>query len=397
MLMLAARGAMLINSHAIQLVGYNLEEGWWLAKNTWGTGFAEGGFFRVSFNASVGIGNADDTYGLRFNPYQQRSLPVSRLQALPGRPGCIEYRAAPSDYIARVAFMFGQDVRNVLLININSLPQPDMMLQGLTVIVCGLPSEARSSPPPSPKQPGKRLSQLEALLQIKKAIDQRSVLQWQLSRNAGATQYCTWPGVECNAAGSVEALSLEGLGLVGSLPRVGLLLALPKLEGLDLANNIISGPLPAAYGQLTGLKRLRLLLNPVGGTLPCSLSAMVSLEELDIAIAQLTGTLCPDFREWRRITIIRLHTNALKGRLPPEYGAMRQLTFLALGNNALTGPIPGAWQGMAELQTLSLFNNKLTGTLPPSLGVLEWLQEVAIYKNRLTGPLPPEWSGMVSS
>lgn len=36
----AEASAQFIDSHAIQLVGYDLNGGWWLAKNTYGTGFA---------------------------------------------------------------------------------------------------------------------------------------------------------------------------------------------------------------------------------------------------------------------------------------------------------------------------------------------------------------------
>jgi C1A family cysteine protease len=43
----AAPGAIAVDSHAIQLVGYDLEQGWWLAKNSWGTKFAEGASART--------------------------------------------------------------------------------------------------------------------------------------------------------------------------------------------------------------------------------------------------------------------------------------------------------------------------------------------------------------
>lgn len=45
----AGPNAQLVESHAIQLVGYNMEDerGYWIAKNSWGTGFAAGGFFKV--------------------------------------------------------------------------------------------------------------------------------------------------------------------------------------------------------------------------------------------------------------------------------------------------------------------------------------------------------------
>ena len=34
-------------AHAVQLVGYDLEKGYWLIKNSWGREFASDGFFKV--------------------------------------------------------------------------------------------------------------------------------------------------------------------------------------------------------------------------------------------------------------------------------------------------------------------------------------------------------------
>jgi hypothetical protein len=378
-----------VESHAVQLVGYDLDHGWWLAKNSWGTSFAEGGYFRVNFTANVGIGSIEDTYGLRFVPLKPRPLPSSRMQTAPAKKGCVMYRAASTDFVSRVASMFGSSIEDVLLNNLRTISEPDMLLGGMTVLVCvALP------PPPPPMK--NTLTQQQALLAIKAAIDQGDVLKWQPSSTAGATQYCSWQGVVCNNGGDVQELSLTKRRLVGSLPRAELLLALPKLETLALGNNTISGPLPPEYGQLNGLKQLYVWSNPIGGSIPCSFAGLDSLTDIDASEAKLTGTLCPEFRQWTHIEDVVLWGNRLTGRLPSQYGAWRQLSRLALHRNALTGSIPGTWQGMFQLNNLNLHSNKLTGTLPASLGLLESLEELYLYRNLLSGPLPPEWSGLVS-
>lgn len=47
--------------HAITLVGYNDDERYWIAKNSWGTGWGEAGYFRISYDDDSGF--ADDAYG----------------------------------------------------------------------------------------------------------------------------------------------------------------------------------------------------------------------------------------------------------------------------------------------------------------------------------------------
>jgi Papain family cysteine protease len=42
--------------HAVFCTGWNDVEGWWLCKNSWGPGFADGGFFRVSGAMAGGLG-----------------------------------------------------------------------------------------------------------------------------------------------------------------------------------------------------------------------------------------------------------------------------------------------------------------------------------------------------
>jgi len=51
--------------HAITLVGYNDDERYWIAKNSWGTGWGEAGYFRISYDDVSGF--ADDAYGFTVN------------------------------------------------------------------------------------------------------------------------------------------------------------------------------------------------------------------------------------------------------------------------------------------------------------------------------------------
>lgn len=45
----------LLGAHAVTIVGYNDHEGYWIAKNSWGTGWGENGWFRIAYGqCSVG-------------------------------------------------------------------------------------------------------------------------------------------------------------------------------------------------------------------------------------------------------------------------------------------------------------------------------------------------------
>jgi hypothetical protein len=112
--------------------------------------------------------------------------------------------------------------------------------------------------------------------------------------------------VVCNAAGSVQQLNLRGVGLVGILPPVELLLALPELQVLGLGENALAGRLPPSYGALHTLTELYVWQNPLQGSLPCTLATMHALQILEASAAQLTGTLCPEFWELRNIKKLRL-------------------------------------------------------------------------------------------
>ncbi|WIA42099.1 hypothetical protein OEZ86_009374 [Tetradesmus obliquus] len=142
------RGAAHVESHSITLVGYNLQDKYWIAKSSWGVKFADGGFFRVAFNASVGVCNPKDTFAMKFNPdFPPAQPPVTKL---PGRQGCYTYKAAQSDYAYKVAAVFGLPVQQLLQDNLRVIRTPEQLLGGLTLTLCGI---QLVKPKPKPRPP----------------------------------------------------------------------------------------------------------------------------------------------------------------------------------------------------------------------------------------------------
>jgi hypothetical protein len=54
--------------------------------------------------------------GIKFKPFNIMRKPYNRLSPA-GRGGCYNYRALPSDYVSRVAYVFGSTPQQVLLDN----------------------------------------------------------------------------------------------------------------------------------------------------------------------------------------------------------------------------------------------------------------------------------------
>ncbi|XP_022734468.1 receptor-like protein 12 [Durio zibethinus] len=114
--------------------------------------------------------------------------------------------------------------------------------------------------------------------------------------------------VRCSVKLTNKGLELEYRHIPGSLTAI------------DLSNNMLSGEIPEAIGNLKALKVLNLSINAFVGHIPSCLGNLIQLESLDLS------------------------QNNLSGEIPQQ---LTQLTFLAFFNvshNNLQGPIPQGTQ-----------------------------------------------------
>eukprot|EP00960_Hanusia_phi_P073574 768042-Hanusia_phi.AAC.5 len=246
----------------------------------------------------------------------------------------------------------------------------------------------------------------------------------------------SWYGVECDDAGRVISLLLNGNNLTGLLPRsIGHLAmlstvnlaknqlrgtippeiaSLARLRYLDLSSNQLVGTIPAqlggarelemlllndnfltgslppvADGAWTRIRNLNLARNRMQGSLPASLGALRSIEYLDLSSNLLVGTLPGSMGSMRSLKELRMEDNQLLSELPPQWAGMSELRMLNLARNRLHGRIPGEWgPGMKGLRFLVLYSNRLSGEIPPSLFSMKLLQQVVLSSNQLTGGIP---------
>lgn len=467
------RGAQVQEPHAVALVGYDNDNQYWVARNSWGISFGNMGTFKIAFGVA-NVLTQGDTYGISWTPSLPYLLPPLPLTPAPKRPDCKLYKAAPTDYLSNIAWRAGIPVEKLLSDNLDVIKDLDSPLAGKSLVVCGSTVASSQLPTDSFKTPDAvAASQLAALLSVKAAVDATGGLSaWTAARGANGS-YCepgAFPGVVCDASGYVTGLVLRDVALGGGLPPGRALGRLPRLSTLQIANasvrgvlpadwavaltqvtelhvtgnplvtgpipaawgnmtqlktlllyengltgtlapevaagwsstmevlhiggNGLTGPLPAEWGKLRGLKTLCLFNNKLTGTLPPELGyGWAIMEDLELSTNQFTGTLPPEFGGMRRLSRLDLFENQLTGTLPPELGlSWLSMSELTMSSNQFVGTLPRAWSAMDRLKVLMLDDNKISGTLPAELSSCEAMSKLVLSKNAFTGPLPLEWS-----
>ena len=238
-----------------------------------------------------------------------------------------------------------------------------------------------------------------------------------------------WFGVSTDAAGWVTWLVLPGNGLTGPIPAALGDLALlqmldlgsrwdstsqqfvenaltgsippalgrlANLESLDLSQNDLTGPIPAELGNLVNLQWLYLRGNALTGPIPARLGNLTGLSSLDLSQNDLTGPIPAELGNLVNLQWLYLSGNALTGPVPAELGNLVNLGWLNLSRNDLTGPIPAELGNLVNLGQLYLGGNALTGPIPAELGNLVNLQWLYLNGNALTGPVPAELGNLVN-
>ncbi|XP_030453345.1 receptor protein kinase CLAVATA1-like [Syzygium oleosum] len=133
---------------------------------------------------------------------------------------------------------------------------------------------------------------------------------------------------------------------------------------LSLSNNWISGEIPPAIGNLSGLHTLSLDANRFAGVIPSELFLPRSLLAVNISGNNMTGEIPGSVARCTSLEALDLSRNNLAGEIPKGLSRLKVLSVLNLSSNRLTGPIPREIRVMTSLNTLDLSFNDLSGEVP---------------------------------
>ena len=129
------KGSPLIG-HAVMLIGYSNDDEYWIAKNSFGPGFGDGGFFRIAFDAA-GVLDPALTFQLFWLPHKPVNfpLPVTRDSS---RGECYLYKGQQLDYVSKLSADTGIRIQDILLDNVDPFRSrdPGESLAGVTVRLC---------------------------------------------------------------------------------------------------------------------------------------------------------------------------------------------------------------------------------------------------------------------
>jgi len=197
----------------------------------------------------------------------------------------------------------------------------------------------------------------------------------------------TWNGVTVTD-GVVTEVRLKKNNLTGKIPA-----ALKDLTGLTrlyLPENKLTGRIPGELRQVAGLQYLDLERNTLTGPIPAELGNLSELIYLSLGFNQLTGGIPIALTNLKKVRQLYLWRNPLGGEIPKELANMTGLANLLVDYCELTGTIPPELSTLPALAQIWASNNNLTGTVPPELGSLSPLWELNLSHNNLTGTIPPE-------
>eukprot|EP00250_Pteridium_aquilinum_P021527 c25152_g3_i1 orf=653-1666(+) len=138
--------------------------------------------------------------------------------------------------------------------------------------------------------------------------------------NATTASLCSFVGVTCwnQRENRVLSLKLEQAGLSGSFPK-GLNLC-ASLQGLSLAGNSFSGPVPDNISkQMQYLTSLDLSQNFFSGSIPGNLANCSYLNMLHLQKNKLTGDIPWGIGVLSRLTDLDLSSNLLNGFIPSSF------------------------------------------------------------------------------
>ncbi|KAL3820090.1 hypothetical protein ACJIZ3_005995 [Penstemon smallii] len=190
---------------------------------------------------------------------------------------------------------------------------------------------------------------------------------------------------------SLQSIGFTGNKLYGTLPN-DMCYHLPKLEGLYLSRNQLSGDIPTSLSACSQLNTLALYYNNFTGAIPMRMENLSQLQILALGSNKITGNNIPDVlcTQSANLQYLSLEQNRIYGEIPSSLTRCRMLQTLSLSLNQLTGSIPTEIWNLSSLKWFKVFRNSFTGSIPPSVGNLSNLMVLILEDNKIQGKIPQE-------
>jgi hypothetical protein len=329
-------------AHAVQVVGYDNGRQAWLIKNSWGPGFADGGFAWISFNVPSMCDPAD-AHGYAFIPYLSRPAPRLELTPALGRKGCYTYRGMPGDYPEKLAATFGVQVQQLLLDNLEVLQDPSSVPVNANLLLCNITSAAAAA------------AAAAAAPAARARVAEESRMEAPQAGPGPAPANSTSSSVTITTNSSTISINSTGTSIA----------ATNRSSATTAAASNITSPTSSSssaadeVGVLMSIKRV---LDPSG-------AALKDWQLESTTPCGWTGITCD--KASGRVSIIDMWDEdksaarvKLTGQLPPG-DLLRRLSALVClclrGTEGLAGTLPEDWLLLKGLQNLRLNGNKFSG------------------------------------
>ncbi|XP_056169742.1 MDIS1-interacting receptor like kinase 2-like [Syzygium oleosum] len=202
--------------------------------------------------------------------------------------------------------------------------------------------------------------------------------------------HCTWPGVSCDASGTVNGIHLTTeYQIGGNFSNMNFSL-LPNLAFVQLFHTGLAGEIPIQICTLSRLTYLDLSYNSLTGELPPCVQNLTMLQFLDISNNQISGAVPPtvELGNLTKTDYVDLSSNNFTGPIPSSIGNLTSLTHLYLQKNKLSGSIPPEIGNLESLVVLNLRENRFIGAIPSGIGDLRNLEFLDLSFNHLKCPIP---------
>ncbi|KAK4764298.1 hypothetical protein SAY87_013736 [Trapa incisa] len=184
---------------------------------------------------------------------------------------------------------------------------------------------------------------------------------------------------------SLQELDLSNNHLSGPFPAV--ILSMPSLVYLDLRFNGFYGPLPEILFSRPGLDAILLNDNRFYGEIPVSLLGSQA-SVINLANNQLSGSIPASFGlglDGSKVREILLLNNRLTGCIPQGIGLFSDVEVFDVSRNSLTGHLPDTISCLDRIEVLNVGHNRLTGILPEMVCSLRTLLNLTLAYNFFSG------------